>query len=72
MNKNTKNYVCCRVEDSTINNLEKILKLLSEVTIDEVNLNYEISDSTHDMRVEIMEILNQVRTEIIKGQIQFV
>lgn len=66
MTKNTKKYVCCRVEDSTINNLEKILKLLSEVTIDEREFNYEISDSTHDMRVEIMEILNQVRTEITK------
>lgn len=66
MNKNTKNYVCCRVEDSTINNLEKILKLLSEVTIDERDFNYEISDSTHGMRVEIMEILNQVRIEITK------
>ncbi len=61
-----KKYVCCRVEDSTINNLEKILKLLSEVTIDERDFNYEISDSTHDMRVEIMEILDQVRTEITK------
>ena len=71
MTKN-KEYVCCRVEDSTINNLEKILKLLSEVTVDEINFNYEISDSTHDMRVEIMEILNQVRTEITKGQAQFV
>lgn len=66
MNKDTKNYVCCRVEDSTINNLEKILKLLSEVTIDERDFNYEISDSAHDMRVEIMEILNQVRIEITK------
>lgn len=66
MNKNTKKYVCCRVEDSTINNLEKILKLLSEVTIDERDFNYEISDSTHYMRVEIMEILNQVRIEITK------
>ena len=59
-----KKYVCCRVEDSTINNLEKILILLSEVTADEINWNYEISNSTHDMRIEIMEILNQVRTEI--------
>jgi len=66
MNQFTKNYVCCRVEDSTINNLEKILKLLSEVTVDESQFNYKISDSTHYMRVEIMEILNQVRIEITK------
>ena len=66
MNQFTKNYVCCRVEDSTINNLEKILKLLSEVTVDESQFNYKISDSTHYMRVEIMEILDQVRIEITK------
>jgi len=66
MTKNTKNYVCSRVQKDTYLNLSEALELLTKVTNDEHYYNYEISDSTHKMRMEIIEIIHQVRTEITK------
>jgi len=66
MTKNTKNYVCSRVQKDTYLNLSEALELLTKVTNDEHYYNYEISDATHKMRMEIIEIIHQVRTEITK------
>jgi hypothetical protein len=66
MTENTKNYVCSRVQKDTYLNLSEALELLTKITNDEHYYNYEISDATHKMRMEIIEIIHQVRTEITK------
>ena len=66
MTKNTKNYVCSRIQQDTFSNLGKALELLTRVTNDEHFYNYEISDSTHKMRMELTEIFHQVRKELTK------
>ena len=66
MTKNTKNYVCSRIQQDTFDNLGKALELLTRVTNDEHFYNYEISDSTHKMRMELTEIFHQVRKELTK------
>ena len=58
--KKTKNYVCSNVGEDTYENLNKALKLLTEVTNDEYYYNWEISDATHKMRMELTEIIHQV------------
>ena len=66
MTKKTKNYICSGIQKNTLGNLGKVLKLLTEITHDEHYYNYEISDATHEMRMEIIEIYHQVRKVITK------
>ena len=65
MNKET-NYVCCRVQENTESNLGKVLELLSTITHDELRYNYKLSDTTHEMRLVIVQILQEVYKETRK------
>jgi len=66
MTKNTKNYVCSGIQKDTLENLGKALEALTKITNDEHFYNYEISDATHKMRMEITEIFHQVRKVLTK------
>lgn len=66
MTKNNKDYVCSRVQKDTLENLGKALEALTKITNDEHSYNYEISDATHKMRMEITEIFHQVREVLTK------
>ena len=66
MTKETINYVCCRVQENTESNLGKVLELLSTITHDECRYNYKLSDTTHEMRMVIIQILQEVYKETRK------
>ena len=66
MTKKTKDYVCSGIQQDTFDNLGKALELLTRVTNDEHYYNWEISDATHKMRMELTEIIYQVREVLTK------
>ena len=61
--ENTKNYICCRIQEKTESNLSKILELLTEITNDEHYYNYELSDFAHETRLTVVEILKECYKE---------
>ena len=61
--ENTKNYICCRIQENTEENLRKVLHLLSEITNDEHYYNYELSNTTDKMRTEVSFILQECYKE---------
>ena len=64
--KKTKNYTHCGVNANTLENLESANELLARVTNDEHFYNHEISDATHKMRMELTEMIYQIRKELTK------
>ena len=58
-----KNYICCRIQENTESNLNKVLELLTEITNDEHYYNYELSDFTHETRLTVVEILKECYKE---------
>ena len=63
MSKENKNYICCRIQENTESNLSKVLELLTEITNEEHFYNYELSDATHEMRMEIVRMLQECYKE---------
>ena len=61
--ENTKNYICCRIQENTESKLSKILHLLTEITNDEHYYNYELSDFAHETRLTVVEILKECYKE---------
>jgi len=53
-------YIRTMVQENTESNLSKVLELLTEITHEEHYYNHELSNTTHNMRLEIVEILKEV------------
>ena len=61
--QNTKKYIRTRIQENTESNLSKVLELLTEITNEEHFYNYELSDATHEMRMEIVRMLQECYKE---------
>jgi len=62
MSKENK-YIRVRIQENTESNLGKVLELLTEITNEEHFYNHELSDSTHEMRMEIVRMLQECYKE---------
>ena len=63
MTKDTTKYIRVRIQENTESNLSKVLELLTEITNEEHFYNHELSDSTHEMRMEIVRMLQECYKE---------
>ena len=61
--ENTKKYIRTRIQENTESNLSKVLELLSEITNEEHFYNHELSDATHEMRMEVVRMLKECYKE---------
>ena len=62
MSKENK-YIRVRIQENTESNLSKVLELLTEITNEEHFYNHKLSDSTHEMRMEIVRMLQECYKE---------
>ena len=60
---NTKNLICCRVENKTRDNITKAINALESIENDEFYYNYELSDFAHETRLTVVEILKECYKE---------
>jgi len=63
MTKENTKYIQVRIQENTESNLGKVLELLTEITNEEHFYNHELSDSTHEMRMEIVRMLQECYKE---------
>ena len=63
MTKENTKYIRVRIQENTESNLSKVLELLTEITNEEHFYNHELSDSTHEMRMEIVRMLQECYKE---------
>ena len=61
MTKENKNYICCRIQENTFENLGKALTALSDVFADEHFYNYELADECHTMRMKVVAMMQEAR-----------
>lgn len=59
MTKENTKYIRTRIQENTESNLSKILELLTDVYTDELYYNHKLSDATHEMRMEVVRILQE-------------
>ena len=63
MAQKTKKYICCGVQDNTMENLGIALNALTEVYGDECYYNYEIANLVHDLRMKIIPVIHEIHEE---------
>ena len=62
----TKNYICCRVQENTHDNICKAIRALNFIENDEFYYNYELSSVAIDMKNKLVDILFEVDKEVNK------
>ena len=62
--ENTKNYICCRVQENTMKNLGDALTALTQVHNDEHYYNYELANACHELRMKIIPMIHECHEEI--------
>ena len=63
---NTKNLICCRVQENTHDNLCKAIRALNFIEGDEFYYNYELSSVANDMKNKLVDVLFEVDKEVNK------
>ena len=61
--ENTKNYICCRVQENTMKNLGDALTALTQVHNDEHYYNYELANACHELRMKIIPMIHECHEE---------
>ena len=66
LKENTKNLICCRVQENTHDNICKAIRALNFIENDEFYYNYELSSVANDMKNKLVDILFEVDKEVNK------
>ena len=63
MTKENKNYICCRIQENTHDNLCKAIRALNFIENDEFYYNYELSSVANEFKNKLVDILLEVDKE---------
>lgn len=63
---NTKNLICCRVQENTHDNLCKAIRALNFIENDEFYYNYELSSVANEFKDKLVDVLFEVDKEVNK------
>ena len=61
---NTKNLICCRVQENTHDNLRKAIRALNFIENDEFYYNYELSSVANEFKNKLVDVLFEVDKEV--------
>ena len=61
---NTKNLICCRVENKTRDNITKAINALESIENDEFYYNYELSSVANEFKNKLVDVLSEVNKEV--------
>ena len=64
MTKENKNYICCRIQENTMENLGDALTALNDAYTDELYYNVELANACHEMKMMLIPIIHECHEEL--------